>query len=179
MPSIEIEDDVFESLKNIAEPFIDTPNTVIKRLLEERMNFIQNNNHHFDHTVITNADMEHDDSDQSCVKISFPFKTNRSFFNQSNHPITIRKEFHEKLKSGGFFRGILSTKDKIPVSITNVVGKEYQGEIYHAKSGWGYYYQILIPGKNAQHYCEGLKMGDVIEVTLSKVNHKVTIILTK
>ena len=36
MPTIRIEDDVFESLKSIAVPFSDTPNTVIRRLLEER-----------------------------------------------------------------------------------------------------------------------------------------------
>ena len=36
MPSIRIEDDVFQALKSIAEPFTDTPNSVIRRLLEER-----------------------------------------------------------------------------------------------------------------------------------------------
>lgn len=36
MPTIRIEDDVFKGLKDIAEPFIDTPNTVIRRLLEDR-----------------------------------------------------------------------------------------------------------------------------------------------
>lgn len=33
MPTIRIEDDVFEGLKLLAEPFVDTPNTVIRRLL--------------------------------------------------------------------------------------------------------------------------------------------------
>ncbi len=33
---IEIDDDVLEGLKILAEPFVDTPNTVIKRLLEEK-----------------------------------------------------------------------------------------------------------------------------------------------
>jgi hypothetical protein len=32
-PSIDIDDDVFEVLKRHAEPFIDTPNTVLRRLL--------------------------------------------------------------------------------------------------------------------------------------------------
>lgn len=32
-PSIEIDDDVFEHLKSQAEPFTDTPNTVLRRLL--------------------------------------------------------------------------------------------------------------------------------------------------
>lgn len=36
MPTIRIDDDVFEGLKSIAVPFSDTPNTVIRRLLEER-----------------------------------------------------------------------------------------------------------------------------------------------
>lgn len=36
MPTIRIDDDVFSSLKAMAEPFVDTPNTVIRRLLEER-----------------------------------------------------------------------------------------------------------------------------------------------
>ncbi len=33
MPTIRIEDDVFEGLKLLAEPFVDSPNTVIRRLL--------------------------------------------------------------------------------------------------------------------------------------------------
>lgn len=33
MPTIRIEEDVFEGLKLLAEPFVDTPNTVIRRLL--------------------------------------------------------------------------------------------------------------------------------------------------
>lgn len=36
MPTIRIEDDVFEGLKLLAEPFVDTPNTVIRRLLATR-----------------------------------------------------------------------------------------------------------------------------------------------
>jgi hypothetical protein len=36
MPTIRVEDDVFEGLKALAEPFTDTPNTVIRRLLLER-----------------------------------------------------------------------------------------------------------------------------------------------
>jgi hypothetical protein len=36
MPTIRIEDDVMEGLKKIAEPFTDTPNSVIRRLLQER-----------------------------------------------------------------------------------------------------------------------------------------------
>ena len=35
MPTIRIDDDVFQGLKSIAEPFIDTPNSVIRRLLQE------------------------------------------------------------------------------------------------------------------------------------------------
>ena len=34
MPTIRVDDDVFNGLKTIAEPFVDTPNTVIRRLLE-------------------------------------------------------------------------------------------------------------------------------------------------
>ena len=37
MPTIRIEDDVFQGLKSIAEPFIDNPNTVVRRLLVERV----------------------------------------------------------------------------------------------------------------------------------------------
>ena len=36
MPTIRIDDEVFEGLQDLAEPFVDTPNTVIKRLLEEK-----------------------------------------------------------------------------------------------------------------------------------------------
>lgn len=36
MPTIRIDDDIFNGLKLLAEPFIDTPNTVIRRLLEDR-----------------------------------------------------------------------------------------------------------------------------------------------
>src|SRR4051812_27562418 len=35
-PSVRLEDDVFQGLKKIAEPFSDTPNSVIRRLLEEK-----------------------------------------------------------------------------------------------------------------------------------------------
>ena len=35
MPTIRIDDDVFAALQKKAEPFTDTPNSVIKRLLEE------------------------------------------------------------------------------------------------------------------------------------------------
>ncbi|WP_218668971.1 winged helix-turn-helix domain-containing protein [Variovorax sp. KK3] len=34
MPTIRIDDDVLEMLKKLAEPFVDTPNSVIRRLLE-------------------------------------------------------------------------------------------------------------------------------------------------
>ena len=36
MPTIRIEDDVLEGLKQLAEPFVDTPSSVIRRLLEEK-----------------------------------------------------------------------------------------------------------------------------------------------
>jgi len=36
MPTIRLDDDVFNGLKTLAEPFTDTPNSVIRRLLEER-----------------------------------------------------------------------------------------------------------------------------------------------
>lgn len=36
MPTIRIDNDVLDGLKSLAEPFSDTPNSVIRRLLEER-----------------------------------------------------------------------------------------------------------------------------------------------
>lgn len=36
MPTIRIEDDVMQGLKSLAEPFTDTPSSVIRRLLEEK-----------------------------------------------------------------------------------------------------------------------------------------------
>mgnify|MGYP003577555517 CR=1 FL=1 len=36
MPTVRLEDDVFEALKKLAEPFVDTPSTVVRRLLEEK-----------------------------------------------------------------------------------------------------------------------------------------------
>jgi len=36
MPTIRIDDDVFNGLKALAEPFVDTPNSVIRSLLQER-----------------------------------------------------------------------------------------------------------------------------------------------
>ncbi len=36
MPTIRIENQVFEGLKKLAEPFVDTPNAVIRRLLIEK-----------------------------------------------------------------------------------------------------------------------------------------------
>ena len=35
MPTIRIEDDVFQALKSMAEPFVDTPNMVIRRLIDQ------------------------------------------------------------------------------------------------------------------------------------------------
>lgn len=36
MPTIRIEQDVFDGLKKLAEPFVDTPSAVIRRLLSEK-----------------------------------------------------------------------------------------------------------------------------------------------
>ncbi len=36
MQKIEVDDEVFEGLQNLAQPFVDTPNMVIKRLLQEK-----------------------------------------------------------------------------------------------------------------------------------------------
>jgi len=36
MPTIRIDDDVFEGLKKLAEPFVDSPNAVVRRLLIEK-----------------------------------------------------------------------------------------------------------------------------------------------
>ena len=36
MPTIRLEQDVFEGLQQLAKPFVDSPSTVIRRLLEER-----------------------------------------------------------------------------------------------------------------------------------------------
>jgi hypothetical protein len=36
MPTIRIDDDVFEGLKKLAEPFVDTPGAVVRRLLTEK-----------------------------------------------------------------------------------------------------------------------------------------------
>ena len=36
MPTIRIDDDVFTGLQKLAKPFVDTPNSVVRRLLEER-----------------------------------------------------------------------------------------------------------------------------------------------
>src|SRR5258706_5928070 len=36
MPTIRVEDDVFEGLQKLAKPFVDSPSVVIRRLLEER-----------------------------------------------------------------------------------------------------------------------------------------------
>ena len=35
MPTIRLEDDVFQGLQQLAKPFVDSPNSVIRRLLEE------------------------------------------------------------------------------------------------------------------------------------------------
>jgi hypothetical protein len=36
MPTVRIDDEVFEALKKLAEPLVDTPNAVIRRVLEEK-----------------------------------------------------------------------------------------------------------------------------------------------
>ena len=36
MPTIRLENDVFQGLQQLAKPFVDSPNAVIRRLLEER-----------------------------------------------------------------------------------------------------------------------------------------------
>jgi hypothetical protein len=35
MPTLRVDDEVYEALKKLAEPFVDSPNSVIRRLLEE------------------------------------------------------------------------------------------------------------------------------------------------
>jgi len=35
MPTIRLDDEIYEALKKLAEPFVDSPNSVIRRLLEE------------------------------------------------------------------------------------------------------------------------------------------------
>jgi hypothetical protein len=35
MPTIRLDDEIYDALKKLAEPFVDTPNSVIRRLLEE------------------------------------------------------------------------------------------------------------------------------------------------
>jgi len=36
MPTIRLDQEIYDALKKLAEPFIDTPNSVIRRLLEEK-----------------------------------------------------------------------------------------------------------------------------------------------
>lgn len=36
MPTLRVDDEVYDALKGLAEPFVDTPNSVIRRLLEEK-----------------------------------------------------------------------------------------------------------------------------------------------
>ncbi len=36
MPTIRLDDEVYDALKKLAEPFVDSPNSVIRRLLEEK-----------------------------------------------------------------------------------------------------------------------------------------------
>ena len=36
MPTVRVDNEVFEGLKKLAEPFVDTPSSVIRRLLEEK-----------------------------------------------------------------------------------------------------------------------------------------------
>lgn len=36
MPTVRLEDEVYDALKRLAEPFVDTPSAVIRRLLEEK-----------------------------------------------------------------------------------------------------------------------------------------------
>jgi hypothetical protein len=38
MPTVRIDDEVFEALKKMAEPLVDTPNSVLRRLLELKTN---------------------------------------------------------------------------------------------------------------------------------------------
>src|SRR3954466_10723873 len=35
MPTIRLDDEIYDALKKLAEPFVDTPNSVIRRLLEQ------------------------------------------------------------------------------------------------------------------------------------------------
>ena len=35
MPTLRVDDEVYDALKKLAEPFVDTPNSVIRRLLED------------------------------------------------------------------------------------------------------------------------------------------------
>lgn len=42
MPTIRVDQDVFEGLQKLAQPFVDSPSTVIRRMLEERGVLVRN-----------------------------------------------------------------------------------------------------------------------------------------
>lgn len=104
--------------------------------------------------------------------IFFPFRVNKSFLEQTNHPITIPRENNAQLIED-IYEG--SGGKTVPVHIISPTGRILDGEIYFGVSGYGPYYQIKVMGNYPSVYFGNLNIGETIGVGIKRNGEKITI----
>jgi len=132
--TIRVDDDVYEGLKELAEPFKDDPNSVIKRLLE-KYNFSEENEtiSQDQPSETVGEDLREDseivESDFADVKVSYEF-SRLCFLAKLIDPIEDDDIFQVVTKRDGTFR---FTKSDFYKTFPNVISsKSYQQNgIYH------------------------------------------------
>ena len=96
---------------------------------------------------------------------TFFFKVNKSFLENTNHPITIPRENNTTLLEN-IYKG--RGEKTIPVRIIPPNGRKLSGEIYYGVSGYGPYYQIKVLGSYPSDYFGNLKIGEIIGVNIER-----------
>ena len=129
MPNVEISSETFEVIQAEAIPLIDTPESVIKRLIKELLRY---------------REMHSMERSEFVEAISFSFKANKSFLT-GNHAITIPAKYHRDLKRLGFIDEMLmslSGKSETSIRINSVPTKKWAAYFYKGTTGGHDYYQI-------------------------------------
>jgi hypothetical protein len=103
---------------------------------------------------------------------TFFFRVNKSFLENTNHPITIPRANNSRLVEE-IYEG--SGNKTISVYITPPQGRILYGEIYYGKNAWGHYYQIKVLGNYPSDYFGNLKIGEIIGVNIKRSGEKINV----
>ena len=110
----------------------------------------------------------------------FPFTINRSFIDQPSHPITIKKSIRQRLRDLGVFDSLTHPTNHVNIQIINLYNSVYDGKIYYGISGGGYpYYQITVINQNNDSFCNGLQIGQNVQVVIGKTDNQIYAILKR